>query len=92
MARVTVELPSLLASAARGLRSIPLEASTLADALQRLGQLEPALFTRLVDESGEFRPHVLCFVNDRNTRWLNGKSVPLHDGDAIRFLQAVSGG
>ena len=92
MARVTIELPSILATAARGQRSIALEARTLGEALARLGAAQPALYTRLVDESGAFRQHVLCFVNDQNTRWLNGKSVSLHDGDAIRFLQAVSGG
>ena len=92
MAHVTIELPSILASAAQGRRSIPLEAGTLAEALRRLGEQEPALLSRLVDESGRFRQHVLCFVNDRNTRWLDGQDALLADGDSIRFLQAVSGG
>jgi molybdopterin converting factor small subunit len=46
----------------------------------------------LCDESGRFRQHVLCFLNDINTRWLEEKSPSLQDGDCITILQAVSGG
>ena len=46
----------------------------------------------LCDESGRFRKHVLCFVNDVNTRWLDADNPSLHDGDCITILQAVSGG
>ena len=52
----------------------------------------PGLRVHLCDESGRFRKHVLCFVNDVNTRWLDGDNPSLHDGDCITILQAVSGG
>ncbi|MGH9196080.1 MAG: MoaD/ThiS family protein [Acidimicrobiia bacterium] len=46
----------------------------------------------MYDESGTFRPHVLCFLNDVNTRWLDNANPPLQEGDRITILQAVSGG
>jgi molybdopterin converting factor small subunit len=52
----------------------------------------PALRVHLCDESGKFRPHVLCFLNEVNTRWLDGADPRLQQGDRITILQAVSGG
>ena len=92
MARVTVELPSLLAAAADGLREVPLEAQTLEGALRALVERHPALDVHLFDEGRGFRQHVLCFHNEVNTRWLGSTERPVAEGDRIRILQAVSGG
>jgi molybdopterin converting factor small subunit len=91
MARVTLELPSLLRNVlTRG--SLSIEGDTLDEALEDAYAQLPGLRVHLVDESGRFRKHVLCFVNDVNTRWLDGENPHLRDGDCITILQAVSGG
>ena len=59
-------------------------------ALADLFAREPALKVHVLDEAGALRPHVLCFVDDRNTRW--GEACPLREGSRITILQAVSGG
>jgi len=92
VARVTCELPSVLDGIVGGRRQVEVEASTLAGALDALVAELPALRTHLYDERGAFRQHVLCFHNERNTRWLDDLEVAVADGDVIRFLQAVSGG
>jgi molybdopterin converting factor small subunit len=92
VASVTVLLPSLLVDVSGCGPELPLEAATLADALERLTELHPALRVHLFDEGGRFRQHVLCFHNDVNTRWRRDLSATLADGDTIRILQAVSGG
>ena len=92
MARVTIELPSALAAFTGGVRTLEVEGETLAAALGDLSRELPQLAVHLYDESGEFRQHVLCFHNETNTRWLDGATVRLAQGDTIRFLQAVSGG
>ena len=92
MPPVTIELPSLLATMVDGVRTVPVEAQTLAAALHELVRLHPPLETHLFDESGDFRQHVLCFHNGTNTRWLEGSKVALSAGDRITILQAVSGG
>jgi molybdopterin converting factor small subunit len=91
MARVRLDLPSLL----RDLLpegSIAVEGGTLDEALEDAYRKLPTLRVRLCDESGGFRPHVLCFLNDVNTRWFEGPAPILRDGDTITILQAVSGG
>ena len=92
VARIRVELPSLLAPIAGGARSFELEAETLAGALDEAVRLHPALRARLFDEAGDFRQHVLCFHNRTNSRWLESREIALADGDTITFMQAVSGG
>lgn len=91
MACVTIELPSLLTSVT-GERTLAVEAATLREALDRAFEQVPTLRGHVYDESGTFRRHVLCFLNDVNSRWLESLDRPLRDGDCITILQAVSGG
>jgi molybdopterin synthase sulfur carrier subunit len=91
MARVTLELPSLLRNVlAEG--SLTVEGTTLDEALEDAFAQLPGLRVHVCDESGRFRKHVLCFLNDVNTRWLETGNPSLRDGDCITILQAVSGG
>ena len=92
MPQVTVALPSLLAGVVGGARTLPIEAETLAGALDELVRRYPALKVHLFDESGAFRQHVLCFHNEESTRWLGSLDRPLAPGDVITIMQAVSGG
>ena len=92
MPQVTVTLPSLLAGVVGGARRLAIEAETLAGALDELVRRYPALKVHLFDESGGFRPHVLCFHNEDSTRWLGSLDRPLAAGDVITIMQAVSGG
>ena len=91
MPRVEVQLPSLLAVVDQD-RTCTVEADTLRGALAAIAECHPRLGLHLFDESGGLRPHVLCFHNGRNTRWLDDLEVPLDDGDRLLFMQAVSGG
>ncbi len=88
---VTLVLPSVLAGVLGGGR-LRLRAATLREALEEAYRRAPALRSHLCDESGGFRPHVLCFVDDTSTRELGTLDVPLRAGAEITILQAVSGG
>lgn len=37
------------------------------------------------DERRALRPHVLCFLNQTDSRWLDSNQHPLHDGDVLLF-------
>lgn len=91
MPRVTIELPSLL-QGVLATNTVSAEGETLRDALEDAYRKVPALRVHLCDETGAFRPHVLCFLNDVNSRWLDDGGLRLRDGDSITILQAVSGG
>lgn len=91
MPAITLEVPTLLAPLLQGRRRVPLEADTLAHALDVL-RAHPALGRHLFDETGALRRHVLVFHNDTSTRWLASLDVPLRQGDVLVVTQAVSGG
>ncbi len=92
MARVRVELPSVLAEILEGNRLLEAEGATLAETVADLVRRHPALRVHLLDEAGAFRQHVLCLHNGTNTRWFAGLDRPVAEGDTLTILQAVSGG
>lgn len=92
MASVSVRLPSLLTSLLSVPKSLTVTGQSLQEALDDLCKQWPPLAVHLFDESGAFREHVLCFVNDTNTRNIDASNYALKDGDVITVLQAVSGG
>ena len=92
MAKVTVQLPSLLAMVLDGKSRITVEGGTIQEALDDLVRKYPGLAVHLFSEDGGFREHVLCFHNETNTRWLKSLSGKLKSGDTLTIHQAVSGG
>lgn len=92
MPKVAVRLPTLLADILDGQKRIHVSGDTLAEAFLDLKKRHPKLAVHIFDETGNFREHVLCFVNDTNTRWLESMDQSLVDGDSLTIVQAVSGG
>jgi molybdopterin converting factor small subunit len=91
VANVTLTLPGVLRDAV-GKGRLKIRARTLREALDQACLQEPALRFHLFNDDGQFREHVLCFVNGNNTRDMKSLNVPLSEGDEISILQAVSGG
>jgi molybdopterin converting factor small subunit len=88
-ARVEIRIPTMLAGLIGGVRRVAVDAGDIADAIEALIELQPALRVHILDESSHLRPHVTLFHNDRQAHdW----SVELTDGDTLTVLQAVSGG
>lgn len=92
MPSVPVRIPSLLRSLLHIPKSISASGETLDQALQDLRKSAPQLALHLFDETGAFREHVLCFVNDTNSRDVDASTHRLKEGDVLTILQAVSGG
>lgn len=88
---MTLVLPALLRDVS-GAESFELRADPLAQALEDAYRRIPSLRFHVCEDDGAFRAHVLCFLNDENTRDLRSLKVRLRDGDRISIVQAVSGG
>lgn len=89
---IEVTVPTLLRDCTGGSNTVSIEASTLAEALQRLRETYPLLRVHLYDEAEQLRTHVQIFYNEESTRWLDDLNLPLQPGDRLEILQAVSGG
>ena len=88
---VDILIPSML-HAIVGSKKLRVEAATLAEAIEAAFQAAPALRFHLCEDNGKFRPHVLCFHNENNTREMKSLAVALKEGDEIAFVPAISGG
>ncbi len=86
---VTVILPRSLISLIPGTRrTTEVEASTVAEAIDRLDELTPGLRNRLIDSGPVIRQHINVFV-DREPAELD---TPLGPASTIHVIPAVSGG
>jgi molybdopterin synthase sulfur carrier subunit len=67
--------------------------STVASAVHKLiEKYGDDLRERLLDNDGQFRKHIVLYVNGKDVRYLNGFDTKLKDGDEIVFLPAAAGG
>ncbi len=87
MARAMLILPRILQESVGTIR-LQVEGRTLRDALEDAYRRLPALRHHLCEDDGDFRAHILCFLENEQ-RPLNS---PIQDGDEISILQAISGG
>jgi len=77
---------------AGGARDVKLDAVTLGEALEALVHAHPTLAERLRDERGTLRPHLALFINQDDARLLGWEDAPLHEGDIVHVIPALSGG
>ncbi len=77
---------------AGGARDVTLDARTIREALDGLVRAHPTLAERLRDERGKLRPHLALFINQDDARLLGWEDAPLHDGDIVHVIPALSGG
>lgn len=89
---VTVHLPTLLAECCGGRRRFVARRGTLRAVLEDLFRQAPALKVHVLDEAGQIRRHVLCYVGNKDSRWLQGLDTPVPASVEVTIVQAVSGG
>lgn len=91
---VTVHIPGPLLQLTDGQRIVVLGASpsTVGEALSALAARYPGVASRVMTEEGRVRPHVNVFVGRESIRFTRGLETPLHEGDELSIIPAVSGG
>ena len=91
---VEVVLPGVLADLAGGTKHLQVEPAggTLADLLDTLAAVHPALARRIRDESGAVRRFVNVYVDGDDVRYAGGLGTPVPDGAVVQVLPSVAGG
>ncbi len=89
MTGVTVRVPTPLRSYTERASTVQVEAATLAEVFAELDRRYPGLRFRVIDEQNNIREHIKIFVNQSVAPDL---SAPLHPGDDVRIIMAISGG
>jgi molybdopterin synthase sulfur carrier subunit len=68
------------------------EATTLAEALERVFDSEPAARGYILDDQGGLRPHVAVFIDGQRARDRQRLSDALSPDAEVHVLQALTGG
>ena len=89
---ILLKIPAPLRAYTQGQNEIPVQGSTVADAMQDLVHQHPSLGTHLFNNNGELRPFVNLFLNDENIRDLQGVQTPVEDGDLLKLIPSIAGG
>lgn len=92
MPTVPVTIPALLQDCVGGRREVTVSADRLDSAIEAVRAQFPLLRPHVWDDAGVLRKHVLIFYNDTPLRWLERLDLPLHPGDRLTIIQAISGG
>jgi molybdopterin synthase sulfur carrier subunit len=90
---VTIYLSGHLKNFTCGSTEVSLDTDfhSVADALQSLWRLHPALRDRILNEQGEIRQHVNIFLGSEDVKRLDGLLTAV-DENEIHIFNAVSGG
>jgi molybdopterin synthase sulfur carrier subunit len=89
---VIVRLPSQLRSLVGGAAEVPVDASTVREAVMAVDAAYPGVAFRVLDDHGALRRFVNVFVADEDIRFLDGLDTVLEAGQTISLVPAVAGG
>ena len=89
---VEVFVPEMLRTYCDNARTLDVSGGTVRAVLAEIARDYPSLYVNVCDETSAVRRHINIFVNDSNTRDLDGLDSTLVAGDIVTILPAVSGG
>ena len=90
MAQIRIPMP--LRKLTNDTDIVTTDASTLADAVDRLEADYPGIKERLVGDDGEIRRFVNIYVNGEDVRFLSNLATALKASDEVSIVPAVAGG
>ena len=89
---VSVRLPAQLRSLVGGVGEVPVEATTVRDAVLAVEARYPGIASRVLDDRGALRRFVNVFVADEDVRFLDGLDTVVEPGQTVSLVPAVAGG
>lgn len=88
----TLRIPTPLRTYADGQSEVDVQGTTVAEAMDDLFSLHPALRPHLLNGDDALRPFVNLFVNDENIKDLNGLDTPIQENDKLLLIPSIAGG
>ncbi|MCS7253588.1 MAG: ubiquitin-like small modifier protein 1 [Armatimonadota bacterium] len=89
---VQVRIPTPLRRLTNDQDLVTVEASTVAEMIEKLEEQFPGVKQRLYDESGQLRQFINIFVDGEDIRFLNGLETPLKESSEVSIIPAIAGG
>jgi len=88
----SIRIPTPLRSYTQNQVEVTVQGENVAQAMEDLVRLYPALRTHLYNSAGQLRPFVNLFLNETNVRDLQGMETPLQAGDRLLLIPSIAGG
>lgn len=88
---ITIRIPTPLRTLTAGRDEVPVSASTVGQAIDKLEEQCPGIRERLCDDKG-VRRFVNIYANEEDIRFLDGLNTALKEGDALSIVPAIAGG
>jgi sulfur-carrier protein adenylyltransferase/sulfurtransferase len=89
---VQVRLPTALRPYADNQESVALDGKTAGEVLSALAAKHAGLKKHMWSDDGKLRNFVNVYLNDEDTRSLQGMNTPVKDGDTLLIVPAIAGG
>lgn len=89
---VKVMIPTPLRQYTERKEAVEIEASSVADALQRLTAQFNGLRKHLYNDEGKLRSFVNIYLNDEDIRYLQKDKTPVNPNDVISIVPSIAGG
>jgi len=89
-----VDLPTVLAGLAGTSRLVldVQQPATVAEVMDRVAEVHPAVERRVRDETGTLRRYVNVYVDGSDVRSLQGAATPVQDGSLVLVVPSIAGG
>lgn len=88
----SIRIPMPLRKLTNEIDVVNSDATSLAEAVDKLEADFPGIKERIVGEDGEIRRFVNIYVNGEDVRFLDNLSTALKAGDEVSIVPAVAGG
>ena len=88
----TLRIPTPLRTYADGQSEVDVQGTTVAEAMDDLFSLHPALRPHLLNGDDALRPFVNLFINDENIKDLNGLDTVIKENDKLLLIPSIAGG
>ena len=89
---VEVRIPTVFRKYTGNQSVAVVEAGTVAELIQQLGDRFPGFREQVLTDSGELHRYVNVYVNDEDARYLDKLDTKVADGDTVSLLPSVAGG
>ncbi|HID05878.1 MAG TPA: MoaD/ThiS family protein [Armatimonadetes bacterium] len=89
---VQVRIPTPMRRLTKDQDVVTVEASTIAEMIDKLEAQFPGIKERLYDESGKLRQFVNIFVDGEDIRFLDGLNTQLSENSEVSIIPAIAGG
>jgi sulfur-carrier protein len=88
----TIKVPPVLRAQTDGQAEVPVDGTTVGEALEALVAAHPGTSEQLFSKPGELNRYVNVYLNDEDVRVLEGLATSASDSDTIVILPAMAGG